>query len=187
MTDAEELERRMAGPHRHRLLQGYPMLPLLRPAVSEPGRHRRLDGALCSDVKEAVLPRARVAPQTLAPPHLTLDGKRPLIIGLIPHTACNPRVEGCGFCTFPHDHYDKSNVRYVVGRVERELESLYLGLRTDAGLPLTALYRLRPPSTALWVERGWVQVGEQRLVCRPEGWLRLDALVRDLTGAGQAV
>jgi coproporphyrinogen III oxidase-like Fe-S oxidoreductase len=67
---------------------------------------------------------ARVAPVTLEPPHLTLDGNRPLIIGIIPHTACNPRVEGCGFCTFPHDSYDKQQIRYVVGRVEQELESL---------------------------------------------------------------
>jgi oxygen-independent coproporphyrinogen-3 oxidase len=64
---------------------------------------------------------------------------------------------------------------------QRELESLYLALRTDAGLPLTALYRPLPPATALWVERGWVQITGQRLVCRPEGWLRLDSLVRDLT------
>src|SRR4051812_45525034 len=125
MTDAEELERRLAGPQRHRLLQGYPMLPLMRPAVKEPQRHRRLDGALRSDGKNAVLPRARVAPQTLEPPHLTLDGNRPLIIGIIPHTACNPRVEGCGFCTFPHDGYGKQWVRDGVGRVELALESLF--------------------------------------------------------------
>src|SRR5213080_2513047 len=70
---------------------------------------------------------------------------------------------------------------------QRELERLYLALRTDAGLPLTARYRPLPPATVHWVERGWVEVREQRLVCRPEGWLRLDALVGDLTGAGRAV
>src|SRR4051812_49086329 len=120
MTDTEELARRLAGPQRHRLLQGYPMLPLMRPAVIEGQRHRRLDGAVRSNGKDAVLRAARVAPVTLDPPHLTLDGDRPLIIGIIPHTACNPRVEGCGFCTFPHDSYDKRQIRYLVGRVEQE-------------------------------------------------------------------
>jgi len=65
---------------------------------------------------------------------------------------------------------------------QRELERVYLSLRTDAGLSLTALDRPLPPSAARWVEQGWVEIRNQRLVCRPEGWLRLDALVRDLTG-----
>jgi len=55
------------------------------------------------------------------------------------------------------------------------------------GLPLTAPYRPLPPSTAHWVERGWAEVRDQRLVCTPEGWLRLDALVGDLTNPGGAV
>ena len=67
---------------------------------------------------------------------------------------------------------------------QRELERVYLALRTDAGLPLTTLYRPLPPSTAQWVSRGWVEVRDQKLHCTPEGWLRLDALVRDLTGCG---
>jgi oxygen-independent coproporphyrinogen-3 oxidase len=77
--------------------------------------------------------------------------------------------------------------REVLTEEQRELERLYLALRTDAGLPLAALCRPLPPSAALWVERGWAQVSEERLVCTPEGWLRLDALIRDLTRAGRAV
>ena len=69
---------------------------------------------------------------------------------------------------------------------QRELESLYLALRTDAGLPLAALGRPLPPCAARWVERGWAEIREQRLVCSPDGWLRLDALVRDLTSVGRA-
>src|SRR5207248_1430420 len=66
---------------------------------------------------------------------------------------------------------------------QRELERVYLALRTDAGLDVAALSRPLPPSTG-WLKRGWVQVRDDRLVCTPEGWLRLDALVRDLTGCG---
>jgi putative oxygen-independent coproporphyrinogen III oxidase len=68
---------------------------------------------------------------------------------------------------------------------QRELERVYLALRTDEGLDLAALCRPLPP-VAAWVERGWVEVRGGRLVCTPEGWLRLDALVRDLTGPGVA-
>ena len=87
----------------------------------------------------------------------------------------------------------------ILSDEQRELERVYLSLRTDVGLPLTALHRPSPPSTAqlpltalsrplppstaLWLQRGWVHVTNDRLVCTPEGWLRLDAIVRDLTGA----
>ncbi len=64
---------------------------------------------------------------------------------------------------------------------QRELERVYLSLRTAEGLHLTAPYRLLP-SLPVWVDRGWVEVRGERLVCTPEGWLRLDALVGDLTG-----
>src|SRR5256714_1649359 len=67
---------------------------------------------------------------------------------------------------------------------QRELERVYLALRTDAGLPLASLSGPLPLSAARWLERGWVEIRDERLVCRPEGWLRLDALARDLTGCG---
>src|SRR5213594_4383389 len=70
---------------------------------------------------------------------------------------------------------------------QRELESLYLALRTDAGMPLAALCCPLPPAAARWVERGWAEIRDQRLFCTPEGWLRLDALVGDLTNPGGAV
>ena len=54
-------------------------------------------------------------------------------------------------------------------------------------VPATALYRPLPPATVHWVERGWAEIRDQRLVCTPEGWLRLDALVGDLTNPGRAV
>ena len=73
----------------------------------------------------------------------------------------------------------------VLTEEQRELESLYLALRTDAGLAVTALDRPLPPCTAEWIARGWGEIRDQRLVCTPEGWLRLDSLVRDLTSLGR--
>jgi oxygen-independent coproporphyrinogen-3 oxidase len=62
---------------------------------------------------------------------------------------------------------------------QRELEQVYLALRTSEGLSLTAPYRPLPPLTA-WVERGWVVEQGGRVRCTPEGWLRLDELVAKL-------
>jgi oxygen-independent coproporphyrinogen-3 oxidase len=56
---------------------------------------------------------------------------------------------------------------------QREMEAIYLGLRTVEGLPLAALRRLPPPFAA----QGWVVVDDRRVRCTPEGWLRLDSLV----------
>ncbi|HEV2670001.1 MAG TPA: radical SAM family heme chaperone HemW [Gemmatimonadales bacterium] len=60
---------------------------------------------------------------------------------------------------------------------QRELERIYLGLRTVEGIPLTAPYRALPSLTA----QGWVVERDGRLKCTPEGWLRLDSLVNELT------
>jgi oxygen-independent coproporphyrinogen III oxidase len=74
----------------------------------------------------------------------------------------------------------------VLTEEQRELERLYLALRTATGVPLAALGRPLPPSAAQWVVQGWAEIRDQRLACTPEGWLRLDALIRDLTGVGRA-
>jgi coproporphyrinogen III oxidase-like Fe-S oxidoreductase len=121
----DELARRMALPQRHRLLQGYPMLPLLRPADPGaasgdlPARTRRADGSLRAlDVatEEDAPPDAGAEPAWL-----TLDPTRPLIIGVLPHTQCNPRVPACGFCTFPHDTYNRANLQATTNGVASEV------------------------------------------------------------------
>src|SRR5205809_2281168 len=66
----------------------------------------------------------------------------------------------------------------VLTNEQRELERIYLGLRTAEGISLSDCPTVRQSD---WVRSGWVEVVEGRVVCRPEGWLRLDALVRDLT------
>ncbi len=64
---------------------------------------------------------------------------------------------------------------------QREVERIYLALRTVEGLPVTAPYRPLPPVTAQWAALGWIEVSDQQLRCTPEGWLRLDSLISDLT------
>ena len=61
----------------------------------------------------------------------------------------------------------------------RVAESVYLGLRSDAGLVLTDADR---PVVAPWIEAGWANVeSDDRLRCTADGWLRLDALAAALT------
>jgi oxygen-independent coproporphyrinogen III oxidase len=58
-------------------------------------------------------------------------------------------------------------------------ESVYLGLRSDAGLPMMPGER---DVVAPWEVAQWVTIGEDgRLRCTPLGWLRLDALAAALT------
>ena len=61
---------------------------------------------------------------------------------------------------------------------ERELEHRYLALRTERGIGVTDI---APERLARWVERGWGRLVGDRVRCTAEGWLRLDALVGDLT------
>lgn len=69
----------------------------------------------------------------------------------------------------------------VLNDRQRELERVYLALRTSDGLACTVLHR-PPPTFTAWVEQGWAVIDGARVRCTPEGWLRLDSLVRDLTG-----
>jgi len=55
------------------------------------------------------------------------------------------------------------------------LEDLYLGLRTVEGVRTDLL-----GSAAAWRDAGWAASRGDRTVLTPEGWLRLDALVRSV-------
>jgi oxygen-independent coproporphyrinogen III oxidase len=61
---------------------------------------------------------------------------------------------------------------------DRELEEVYVGLRTTAGLALRAGDEIL---VAPWVAAGWGTLHEGRLTLTPLGWLRLDALSAALT------
>ncbi len=87
-----ELHKRMSGPQRHRLLQGYPMPPLMAP----------YDSAAPFEPVE-------------------LDQNRSLIVGILPHAACAPSVSGCGYCTFPQEQFRATQVRQTVEAVIDEV------------------------------------------------------------------
>ncbi|RME70422.1 MAG: hypothetical protein D6776_11695 [Planctomycetota bacterium] len=106
-----ELRRRLAEPQRHRLLQGYPMLPVMRAA------HR---GRPLEDVE--------------------IDTTRRLIVGVLPHPFCNPRVSGCGFCTFPHERFNRTAAVQTTQAVAREVTARATGLPELYRRRVDALY-----------------------------------------------
>ena len=60
-------------------------------------------------------------------------------------------------------------------------ERTYIGLRTTDGLVVSGELEAR---TSRWRDAGWASIVDGRLRLTPLGWLRLDALVVDLTLAG---
>jgi oxygen-independent coproporphyrinogen-3 oxidase len=118
----------MAIPQRHRLLQGYPMAPLMRPLSR--GKRPEKD--------------------------LQWDLARPLIVGVIPHPFCNPSLTGCGFCTFPHEKFRGKRATSLTRRVcdeirqmseqldlrKRKVEAVYFGGGTANLTPAAELEEL---------------------------------------------
>lgn len=66
--------------------------------------------------------------------------ERKLLIGVLPHPFCNPAVNGCGFCTFPHEPGNSAQSEQVVDAVIREIHGR-LKIQDDLQQqPVTALY-----------------------------------------------
>jgi len=110
---ARDLERRLSGPQRHRLLHGFPLagaLPVLDPDT---------------DVKF---------------PELRNSKTRSLLVGVLPHPFCNPRVAACGFCTFPHEAFRADRVSRVSESVCREITARANSDERFNGRQVTGLY-----------------------------------------------
>lgn len=118
------LARRMAAPQRHRLLQGYPAVPLMRRAAPLEGGRRGFDGAL-------------VGAEHDEPAFVSLDPTRTLIVGVIPHTMCTPKLRGCGFCTFGQDPYRRSAMTQAMHVLAHELDEV---LPSFEGRAVAAVY-----------------------------------------------
>lgn len=73
--------------------------------------------------------------------------------------------------------------REMLTATERQLESVYLGLRTSDGIPAHLLASLQQTTVDQAVTDGWLRLDGDRVRPTVEGWLRLDALVAGLTPA----
>lgn len=96
--------------------------PPLRPDATDDQRAIREAAEARRVEAEAVWQRRIAAGDRSTPATLILDETRDLIIGVIPHTQCVPRTEGCGFCTFPHDVASPRGRRDMLGAVLDEIQ-----------------------------------------------------------------
>lgn len=121
-TPAQELTKllrhRMSKPQRHRLLHGFPLAAAM-PFASD-------DVRKLSDANDE-----RFA--------LRHHPDRELLVGVLPHSFCNPKIAGCGFCTFPHEDFSSLKASAVVNGVIREIDARmasapHLRRRSIAGL-----------------------------------------------------
>ncbi|MFX0095229.1 MAG: radical SAM protein, partial [Candidatus Hodarchaeota archaeon] len=96
----EELHRRRETPQRHRLLHAYPTSRMMLPIKKE-------DIILYENLEGIV----------------SLDYQRPQVVGVLPHPFCNPKIPGCGFCTFPHEPYSAKKANEVVDSVIQEISN----------------------------------------------------------------
>ena len=77
------------------------------------------------------------------------------------------------------DGSDPVQSRETLGPEQELAETVYLGLRTSAGLQLSDPERAH---VARWIDAGWgTMSAEGRFRLTPTGWLRLDTLAADLT------
>jgi oxygen-independent coproporphyrinogen-3 oxidase len=69
---------------------------------------------------------------------------------------------------------------------QRLIESVWLGLRTDRGLPIDALNDAQVEQVESWVGQGWAGLEDGRIQLTPAGWLLLDRLAADLADTDEA-
>lgn len=117
-TVRDQLHRMMERPQRHRLLHGYPLaaaMPYLEKSNSE----------LVKRISEM---------NSLAP------APNSFLVGILPHPFCNPKVAGCGFCTFPHEAYSAAKGEAVVAAVVQEMENFANSTPRLSAIPPDAIY-----------------------------------------------
>jgi oxygen-independent coproporphyrinogen-3 oxidase len=108
-----ELRRRMQRPQRHRLLHGYPLAAAM-PRIEDEVR------------RDGFLPK--------------FDPRRGLLVGVLPHSFCNPAVAGCGFCTFPHEAFSARKAAVVIDHVVQEIDQSIRAHPALSGRAVAGLY-----------------------------------------------
>ena len=114
---AEQLQHRQTTPQRHRLLHGYPMAPMMFP-IQKAGKPR------VDNINDL----------------LDFDEQRHQVIGVLPHPFCNPKLRGCGFCTFPHETYHATQAQTMVDKVIQEIATFSSHYSKWCQRPVAALY-----------------------------------------------
>jgi coproporphyrinogen III oxidase-like Fe-S oxidoreductase len=114
----ELLRHRMSKPQRHRLLHGFPL------AAAMPFADAEVRQLIDANDERFVLKH---------------HPDRELLVGVLPHSFCNPKIAGCGFCTFPHEDFSSLKAAAVVNGVIQEIDARlastpHLRRRSIAGL-----------------------------------------------------
>jgi oxygen-independent coproporphyrinogen-3 oxidase len=65
---------------------------------------------------------------------------KPLLVGVLPHSYCNPKIAGCGFCTFPHEDFSSLKATAAVNGVLQEIQNRVSGCPSLEGKRIDALY-----------------------------------------------
>ena len=115
----ELLHHRMSKPQRHRLLHGFPLAAAM-PFVNDEARK-------LSDAND----------ERFAFGHHV---DRELLVGVLPHSFCNPKIAGCGFCTFPHEDYSSLKAAAVVNGVIQEIDARMASAPHLRGRTIPGLY-----------------------------------------------
>lgn len=129
--DRLRLRKLMARPQRHRLLHGYPLAAAMPYA----------DG----DVRQRA---AHGDGEFRLSPHPASE----LLVGVLPHPFCNPKIQGCGFCTFPHETFNAIKSGALVHAVMKEISDRQGPQSDAANAQIAGLYfgggtaNLTPPA-----------------------------------------
>lgn len=114
------VRKRLRKPQRHRLLHGYPL------AASMP--------FLDHDTRQSIGNNSNSCFQH------DYQVDKPILVGVLPHSYCNPKIAGCGFCTFPHEDFSSLKATAAVNGVIQEIETRIAATPSLAGKPVDALY-----------------------------------------------
>lgn len=110
---------RLKKPQRHRLLHGFPLAASM-PFLNHETRRAVEDGD--SRFQHFYHP------------------DKPLLVGVLPHSYCNPKIAGCGFCTFPHEDFSSLKAAAAVNGVIQEIQNRVAACPSLHGKEIDALY-----------------------------------------------
>ncbi len=116
---------------------GNTILSYIKDYTEKPQRHRLLHGYPFPNVMHSIHNERTVSS---VQDKIDIDSQKPLLIGVLPHTFCNPLVKGCGFCTFPHENFRKSSLRETVENVSLEIKLFMENYKYFSKSPVKAIY-----------------------------------------------